>query len=134
MADQRPLNEQIQERPISPESVLTDDQLVSGGLAPVTTWARTNASKNALRVAKAKLKKAEAGVKQLNVQAPTEAHEVLKAVAKAEPAVLAKVEAVLAGRPVQIAQADERRLVKIGRKVEALSGWRRSVVLWLLGL
>lgn len=57
------------------DDVLTDEELTAGGLVPVTTFARTKASKNALRVKKSKARKAagEGGrvpVKQLNLQAP----------------------------------------------------------------
>jgi hypothetical protein len=63
-------------------SVLTDEQLEDGGLRQIKAFVRTNASKNALRVAKAKELKAEQGIKQLNVQAPKELHDVLKEIAR----------------------------------------------------
>lgn len=67
----------------NPENMLTDEQLEAGGLQQVRAFVRTKASKNALRVAKAKAKKEEIGIKQLNIQAHETAHEALRALAKA---------------------------------------------------
>lgn len=67
----------------NPQNMLTDEQLEAGGLQQVRAFVRTKASKNALRVAKAKAKKEEVGIKQLNIQAHESAHEALRALAKA---------------------------------------------------
>jgi hypothetical protein len=84
--------EDIEERGpsvVDPDHALTDQQLELSGLTPVRSFVRTKASKNALRVRKAK-EKAEAGEagparKQLNLQAPPEsaAREMLKDVSTA---------------------------------------------------
>jgi hypothetical protein len=119
-------------QPIAP---LSDQDLVDGGLAPVQSWMRTERTKNALRVEKCLAKKAAAGVKQLNVQAPVESHETLKAVAKATPEVLARVAEALAVQPSveKIREGEERiRFEELGRRVMALTGWRRRVVFWIL--
>lgn len=65
------------------DQVLTDEALHTGGLRPVKVWARTSASKNALRVAKHKEKMEAEGVKQLNVRLPMEAHDTFKRVSAA---------------------------------------------------
>ena len=65
-----------------PAKTLTDEQLEEGGLRPVQAFVRTRASKNALRVARAKENKAEQGIKQVNVQAPENIHTALKEIAK----------------------------------------------------
>ena len=67
----------------NPQNMLTDEELEAGGLQQVRAFVRTKASKNALRVAKAKAKKQEIGIKQLNIQAHETAHEALRALAKA---------------------------------------------------
>ena len=84
--------EDIEERGpkvVDPDHALTDEQLELGGLTPVRSFVRTKASKNALRVRKAKEKR-EAGEtgparKQLNLQAPPEpeARETLKEISAA---------------------------------------------------
>lgn len=67
--------------PADPERVLDDEQLHQGGLRPVVAWVRTKASKNALRVKKARDKRALDGVRQVNVQAPESVHATLKEIA-----------------------------------------------------
>ena len=65
-----------------PAAVLTDDQLEEGGLRQVRAFVRTRASKNALRVKKHREKAAEEGLGQVNVVAPEEARDALRAIAK----------------------------------------------------
>jgi hypothetical protein len=65
-----------------PAAVLTDDQLEAGGLRQVRAFVRTRASKNALRVQKHREKAAAEGLGQVNVVAPDEARDVLRAIAK----------------------------------------------------
>ena len=65
-----------------PAAVLTDDQLEAGGLRQVRAFVRTKASKNALRVQKHREKAAAEGLGQVNVVAPDEAKEALRAIAK----------------------------------------------------
>ena len=65
-----------------PAAVLTDDQLEEGGLRQVRAFVRTRASRNALRVQKHREKAAAEGLGQVNVVAPDEAKEALRAIAK----------------------------------------------------
>lgn len=65
-----------------PAAVLTDEQLEEGGLRQVRAFVRTRASRNALRVKKHREKAAEEGLGQVNVVAPEEARDVLRAIAK----------------------------------------------------
>jgi len=66
---------------IDVDSALTDDQLQEGGLKPVQAWVRTKQASNAARTQRYKDRKEAQGVKQLNLQAPQEIHEVLREIA-----------------------------------------------------
>lgn len=68
-------------RPIDVDSALTDDQLQEGGLKPVQAWVRTKQATNAARTQRYKDRKQAEGVKQLNLQAPQETHDVLREIA-----------------------------------------------------
>lgn len=125
--------EDLKENPVDSSGALTDEQLKDGGLVPVNAFMRTRASKNALRVRKCK-KNAEAeGVKQINVQAPVETHAVIKQIAdrakNGEP-----VQSVINSLVTVVQQPQEQeRLIEIGKKVDALRGYRR-VIAKLLGI
>jgi len=60
----------------------TDLQLESVGLVKTSAFIRTRKSKNALRVQRAREKKIEAGVQQLNVQLPEAQVEPMKELAR----------------------------------------------------
>ena len=66
---------------IDVDSALTDDQLQEGGLKPVQAWVRTKQGTNAARTKRYKDRKEAQGVKQLNLQAPEETHQVLREIA-----------------------------------------------------
>lgn len=70
-----------QGQPIDVETALSDDQLEEGGLKPVRAWVRTKQAGNAARTKRYKDRKEELGVKQLNLQAPQETHDVLRQIA-----------------------------------------------------
>jgi hypothetical protein len=83
---------------------LSDNELESAGLVKTSAFVRSNRSKNALRIEKHKAKKAETGVKQLNIEVSEEHRDTIKALAKAlttgEPVakeVLAKIPVVKPG-------------------------------------
>jgi len=67
--------------PINVDSALTNDQLQEGGLKPVQAWVRTKQATNAARTKRYKDRKQAQGVKQLNLQAPEETHQVLREIA-----------------------------------------------------
>lgn len=130
--------EDIPETPISAEQVLTDDQLKTGGLVKTEAWMRTKSSKGALRVQKHREAKQAEGLKQLNVVAPIEIHEQLKAIAKAA----AEGKPMPEAKPVEIIKEiikevaapipeDVKRLAQIGSKAEALTGWKRTIAQWI---
>lgn len=132
--------EDIPETPISTDQALTDDQLKNGGLVKTEAWMRTKSSKGALRVQKHREAKEAQGLKQLNIVAPVEIHEQLKAMAKA--AAEGKPVEIPAAKPIEIIKEvvkeivkpipeDVKRLAQIGSKAEALNGWRRTLAEWL---
>jgi hypothetical protein len=65
------------------EKTLSDNELETAGLVKTSAFVRSNRSKNALRIEKHKEKKAETGIKQLNIEVPTEHRDTIKALAKA---------------------------------------------------
>ena len=74
--------ENVPERPIDPERVLSDDELRSGGLEPVRAYVRTKAGKAAQRQQRYREKLETAGVKQTNVQVPEQHQETIREVAR----------------------------------------------------
>lgn len=85
MADEKQLPdhlENVPERPIDPDRVLSDDELQAGGLQPVKAYVRTKASKAADRQKRWREKKATEGLKQTNVQVPEEHQETIKEIAR----------------------------------------------------
>jgi len=67
---------------IDADKVLTEDDLLAGGLAPVRAYVRTRAGKAATRQQRHREKLENEGVKQVNIVAPAEAHPVIKALAE----------------------------------------------------
>lgn len=108
------------------EQCLTDQELEEGGLRPVRTWARTTASKNALRIKKHNEKLEEQGIKQLNMKAPIAQHEALKAITAAlvegksiDQAVAETVPAVTAkAKELEEARAEKETLFSVLEKVK----------------
>jgi len=64
------------------EKTLTDSELEQAGLVKTSAFVRTKKSKNALRVQKHKDKKAQKGVKQLNIEVPEQYRDIFKVIAK----------------------------------------------------
>lgn len=67
---------------IDADRVLTEDDLLAGGFAPVRAYVRTKAGKAATRQRKHREKLENEGVRQVNLMAPVEAHPVIKALAE----------------------------------------------------
>lgn len=76
------------------ENTLSDAELEQAGLVKTSAFVRTKKSKNALRIEKHKQKKAEQGVKQLNVEVPEQHRDLLKSFSKALKDGLSPEEAV----------------------------------------
>lgn len=76
------------------EKTYTDAELEQAGLVKTSAFVRTKKSKNALRIEKHKQKKAEQGVKQLNVEVPEQHRGMVKSFSKALKDGLSPEEAV----------------------------------------
>lgn len=74
--------EQIHEDSKPVGDTYTDEQLESAGITKVNAYIRTKQSKNALRVKKSKEKKAQQGIKQLNIQIPDHKKDDIKRLAE----------------------------------------------------
>lgn len=61
---------------------ISDNELESAGLIKTSAFIRSKKSKNALRVKKHKDKKAQDGIKQVNVEVPEHQKEAIKILAK----------------------------------------------------
>jgi CRISPR/Cas system CMR-associated protein Cmr5 small subunit len=64
------------------QETLTDSELEQAGLVKTSAFVRSKKSKNALRVKKHKEKKAQNGIKQVNVEIPEHHKETVKKLAK----------------------------------------------------
>lgn len=137
--------EDIPEAPTDEATVLSDEQLTAGGLVKVAAFMRTKASANALRVKKHREKAEAEGIKQINVQAPEDAREVIKTIAdrtKAGEAVAQVLASLVPNKPLDSPtqrpmegptqeplqgpiDPETIAMAKIGRQVIQLKGWRR---------
>lgn len=101
--------------PIDAAAVLSDEQLVQGGLVPIQGYMRTRPAANAVRQTRKRQRQRAEGLTQLNVVVPDEAKPALKTMAAAltagdlDPQMIANVSAILAG-----------------------GGWRARLVRWLV--
>lgn len=145
--------EDVPERPIDSDRVLSDDELQAGGLQPVKAYVRTKAGKAAERQQRYRQKKEAEGFKQTNVQVPEEHQETIREIARKlregepldglapvkptpkteempRPTKPAVPKAPLpAGDPVELSAAD-RRLLEVARG----EGLRSRLVRLLAGL
>lgn len=64
------------------QETLTDSELEQAGLIKTSAYVRSKKSKNALRVKKHKDKKAEQGIKQVNIEIPEHHKDAVKKLAK----------------------------------------------------
>ena len=69
--------------PLATEAILTDEALERGGLVKIEAFVRTKTSAAAARKAKQRETQEAAGLKQINITAPEEVQEKIKAIAKA---------------------------------------------------
>lgn len=128
-----------EDRPIDAEAILTDEQLERGGLVKVEAFMRTRTSAAAARKARQREREESEGLRQINIKADEETGAALKSIAaeigrgatlldaivKAVPSVTSPA---LVTPPMEIkADPETERLTMIGRKVDALTGWRRLV-------
>lgn len=104
------------------DDMLTDEQLEKGGLQQVRAFVRTKASKNALRVAKAKAKREAEGIKQINMQAPTSAHSALKSIAKACTEGSSIEQAISAATGAQVLTATQKSVLAVLEQ-KTLKSW-----------
>lgn len=145
--------EEIPEAPTDEATVLSDEQLAAGGLVKVAAFMRTKASANALRVKKHREKAETEGIKQINVQAPEEAREIIKTIAertKAGETITQVLASLLPNKPLDgptqnplegptqtplqgPINPETMAMAKIGCQVKQLKGWRR-ILAQLAGL
>lgn len=127
--------EDIPDKPITIDASLPDEQLIEGGLTPVTGWMRTRSSRNAERQRKKK-EKAASGAdgkpprKQLNLEAPVDeaARESLKRVTKQ------LLEGDLSPSDLDvIGRVDVMRLGTAAHRILTAGGWRAAIMRRLLG-
>ena len=74
--------EDLQEQPIDPDRVISDEELRAGGLAPVKAYVRTRAGKSAERQQRYRQNKEAQGLKQTNVQVPEKHQETIREIAR----------------------------------------------------
>ena len=74
--------EDLQERPIDPDRVISDEELRAGGLAPVKAYVRTKAGKSAERQQRYRQNKEAQGFKQTNVQVPEDQQTTIREIAR----------------------------------------------------
>lgn len=104
--------EEVPERPIDSDRVLSDDELQAGGLQPVKAYVRTRAGKSAERQKRYRDKQEAEGFKQTNVQVPEEHQETIREIARklreGEP-----VEGVAVPKPGPEPKPEERPELKL---------------------
>jgi|SRR5690554_389152 len=74
--------EEVPERPVDANRVLSDEELKASGLQPVKAYVRTKAGKAAERQQRWREKKEAEGFKQTNVQVPEEHQETIREIAR----------------------------------------------------
>lgn len=114
------------------KEVLSDEQLSASGLTKINAFVRSKASANALRVKRHKEKAEKLGLKQINVWAPISVHDVIKQVAERTKEG-GKLEDVLVSLAYSTVVQD-LDFVVIGRKVKPLTGWKRLIVRFIIGI
>lgn len=127
---------------IDADKVLTEDDLLAGGLTPVRAFVRTRAGKAATRQQKHREKLESVGIRQVNIQAPAEAHPVIKALAERlrEGEDLQAVLRDLAkngtpAAPTAPAPSAKPKPAAVDPVAEVIGrgGWRAWLLRWLLG-
>lgn len=126
---------------IDAERVLSEDDLLAGGLTPVRAYVRTRAGKAASRQQRHRKKLESGGAKQVNIVAPVEAHPVLKVLAERlrEGEDLQAVLRDLAKTGAQTSAAAPRNKPKPTVEADPVNqviergGWRAWLLRWLLG-
>jgi len=116
--------------PIAADAILTDQQLERGGLVKVEAFMRTRTSAAAARKAKQREKQATEGLRTITLVAPIAANEPLRQIAKAcseGKSVEEAIKSVTSHGQVTTENKETARLAEIGKKVEALTGWKRRI-------
>lgn len=133
-------NDQHENRP-NPALPLPDNQLVSEGLKPIRTYINSGKSKDAKKAEQYKNRMAEMGIRQLNVMVKDEYREFVKELVRLlnSGKGLFRVLVFLIRKHCPEDQKPqkeidrERRIFEIGKQVCRLNGWRRWLVMLLLG-
>lgn len=129
-----------QDGPIDADAILTDEQLGRGGLVKVEAFMRTRTSAAAARKAKQRERDETGGLRQVNIKTTEETGTALKSIAAEIGRGATLVDAIVKAVPSVTSHAlvttidpETERLAAIGRKLETLSWWKRSI-LKLLGV
>lgn len=120
--------------PIAADSILTDQQLERGGLVKIEAFMRTRTSAAAARKAKQREKQATEGLRTITLVAPVAANEPLRQIAKAcseGKSIEEAIKTVTSHGQVTTDPLKEH-YEAIGKKVDALKGWRAIIVQWIL--
>lgn len=127
-----------QDKPIDAEAILTDEQLERGGLVKVEAFMRTRTSGAAARKAKQRDRDESDGLRQVNIKTNDETGIVLKSIAAEIGRGATLVDAIVKAvpsvtshalvTPAPVIDAGTERLSAIGRRVEAFTGWKRSIL------
>lgn len=125
---------------IDADKVLTEDDLLSGGLTPVRAFVRTRAGKAATRQQKHREKLESEGVKQVNIVAPAETHPVIKVLAErlrqGEDLQAVLRDLAKGGAPAAPAPGTKPKPAAAADPVAEVierGGWRAWLLRWLLG-
>ena len=124
---------ETQNAPIAAEAILTDEDLERGGLIKVEAFIRTKTSAAAARKARQRENQEAAGLKQINVTAPSDVQEKIKAIAKACSAGQSFEVAVqsVTSHGLVTKNTEMLNCAAIGKRVLALTGWKRQIAKWL---
>lgn len=126
------------DKPIDADAILTDDQLERGGLVKVEAFMRTRTSAAAARKAKQRDRDESEGLRQVNIKTTEENGTALKSIvaeigrgATLVDAIVKAVPSVTSHALVTATDPETERLAEIGRKAEALTGWKRVLAKFL---
>jgi len=126
---------------IDADKALTESDLLAGGLTPVKAYVRTKAGKAATRQQRHREKLESVGIRQVNIQAPAEAHPVIKVLAErlregedlqAVLRDLAKNGTPAAPAPSAKPKPKPEPADPVAEVIER-GGWRAWLLRWLLG-
>lgn len=132
--------------PNGDNKTLTDSELEQAGLVKTSAFVRTKKSKNALRVEKHKQKKAEQGVKQLNIEVPEQHRDIFKQIAKqlkdtgtVSSELVKAIPTDIAAKPPKATQERKTEpsedIIELGEKCSQIvkqGGFKATILKWIV--